>query len=89
MMSVDRRILDFWEAYDRIEPLPDTWAQSAQVCTQLEKIATYILATNGQEYTPTPYKDFMPARWEEPPKPVPRKQSAEEVAAELDRAFDR
>jgi hypothetical protein len=82
-----KRILDFWQSIDRVDPLPDSWSESAQLCMQLEKLIAIVSASNGVDYTPSEYANFMPPRWEQPPKRKSRPLTAEEEAARIDRGF--
>jgi hypothetical protein len=66
-----KRILDWWEAYDRVEPLPEPWLQTAVVCHELAKTQATIMASQGAKIKETDirtWQSFMPPRWRPPPK---------------------
>lgn len=82
------RILDFWEAYDRVNALPDSWHETAMICQQLSLMVSAQAAASGIETELQPYQDFMPPRWVPPVRRTKeRVVTDEEVAAQLDRAF--
>lgn len=62
-----KRILDFWEVMDRVDPLPDPWLQTATICEQIEQLSCVQLATmGGTAPEPERYPAFMPPRWLRP-----------------------
>lgn len=63
LTQIPPRVLDFWEAFDRIEPIGDQWQQTAMIAQQLSQGHSFQMAAVGKNYDPKPYKDFMPARW--------------------------
>lgn len=85
MTGVEKRILDFWEAVDRIDPLPDPWLQTSLICQEIRRIADIEIAKGTGEVTPSDYTDFMPSRWLGSAKPSGTEaQSAEEQSRILD-----
>jgi hypothetical protein len=60
------RILDFWEAYDRVHALPDPWHQTAQICQQLSIGNSIQLKRDGDGSEVDSWKSFMPPRWVPP-----------------------
>jgi hypothetical protein len=89
MSTVEPSVLDFWDAIDRVDPLPDTWMQNAQICTQLDRIASLMSAQGGVEYELSELADFMPPQWLPPPAPPEKPQSAEDQCKALDSQFER
>jgi hypothetical protein len=83
MMQVPRRVLDFWEAVDRVDPLPDSWRQTAKLCSVTDQLISVELARGGGEWEPRSAEDFMPPQWTRPPEELPRQQTAEEQLAVL------
>ena len=80
-----KRILDFWEVIDRIDPLPDPWVQTAVICETIERGNTLqVVSATGKEQEVPEYGDFMPPRWIRPPKAVEPPQSREEQLRILD-----
>ena len=71
LSSLPRGALDFWEAFDMVEPIGERWRQAAMVAHQ-SSLGTYCNA--GQK--PPDLDDFMPARYKrrkptvEPVKPA-------------------
>ena len=68
MDSIPKSVLDFWEAFDAVEPIGDRWIQTAQLSSQLE----LVLCKGLNGYTPRTIDDFMPTRYlrEEKEKPM-------------------
>lgn len=60
MNGVEERVLDFWDAYDRIDPIPSPWFQTATVCQQLEFLMMATSASAGHKHTPRKFEDFLP-----------------------------
>lgn len=60
------RVLDYWEAFDRVEPIGDQWLQTAQICEMLSRGHTVAMAAVGQKLEPKTIEDLMPARWVAP-----------------------
>ena len=74
MTEVPTRVLDFWEAFDRIEPIGEHWLQTAMLGQTLSEGHVLTMASVGHEHSPKSYEDFMPGRWVPPQKaPPPRK----------------
>lgn len=63
MMRVPRRVLDFWVAFDRIEPIGEEWLQNSILGHELSRLRSTIYAVNGTEVVPQPFEDYMPIRW--------------------------
>ena len=79
------RILDFWEAYDRVNALPDPWQQTAQICQQISLGNSIQLKQFSGSSEVDNWKSFMPARWvPEVVRPKFKVQSADEQIAILD-----
>jgi hypothetical protein len=74
MTEVPARVLDFWQAFDRIEPIGDQWLQSAMLAQMASQGHSLQMAAVGQSHSPKSYEDFMPERWKPDKKaPEPRK----------------
>jgi hypothetical protein len=65
LASLPRGALDFWAAFDQVEPIGERWAQSAMIAHQ-SAFGTYCQA--GKE--PPDFEDYMPPRWKRPKKRV-------------------
>lgn len=83
------RILDFWEAYDRVHALPDPWYETATICQTLSMLISVQAAGTGGEMPLQPQRDFMPPRWVPPPatRTKERVVSDEELTKRLDGIF--
>jgi hypothetical protein len=75
MTEVPARVLDFWTAFDRIEPIGDQWEQTATLAQTLSQGHAVTMACAGQELKSKPYTEFMPARWEEVKTPQKKPKS--------------
>lgn len=76
-----KRILDWWEAFDRINPLPDPWVQTATSCFEMASIQRVLLAVNGVKTDDSEvpsWQDWMPPRYKPGKRPKPKEQSPEE-----------
>lgn len=58
--NVPKRVLDFWDAYYKIEPFGIESHQAATICQMLDWIYTAVLAKNGVQRDPLSYHDYMP-----------------------------
>lgn len=65
LQSLPRGALDFWAAFDQVEPIGERWAQSAMIAHQ-SAFGVYCQA--GKD--PPPFEDYMPPRWKRPKKKV-------------------
>lgn len=88
--SVSPRVLDFWQAFDSIEPIGEQWRQTAETNALLSRIVEFQAAKLGMELQKTTIEDCMPQRFKrEPQKTItPKKKPAEtnqfnQVAAAL------
>lgn len=63
MDNVSPTVLDFWEAFDAIEPIGEQWRQTATVTTMAARIVEYTAAVAGHKMDPTLVDDAMPARY--------------------------
>lgn len=62
--EVNPNVLDFWQAFDSIEPIGENWRQAAQITTIVERLIEFTAAINGSEnFTPSTIDDNMPARY--------------------------
>jgi len=75
LSSLPRGALDFWEAFDMVEPIGERWRQSAMVSHQ-SSMGVYLQA--GKE--PPDVDDFMPPRYK-------RRKPPKEVAKPVDEQF--
>lgn len=85
-----RRILNFWEVIDRLDPLPDPWRQTAMTCFQVEKMVAAQYASAGAKYEITKYEDFMPPQYSpelKPQKRAKKKQTADDQIKALEGRF--
>jgi hypothetical protein len=73
--SLPPRALDCWIAFDAVEPIGEQWMQSAQICGLLSQVIGVIAATNGVKLDSQTMQDFMPSRFEMPPKTKQSKTS--------------
>lgn len=74
------RILDWWEAYDRINPLPDSWVQTASLCERVERLGYMVQAFAGAKVSHDDirsWQSFMPPRFVAD-KQRPKAQSPDE-----------
>jgi hypothetical protein len=65
LASLPRGALDFWAAFDQVEPIGERWAQSAMIAHQA---AFGVYCQAGKE--PPDFEDYMPPRWKRPKKRV-------------------
>ena len=70
LASTEKRVVDFWLAYDRIEPIGDRWLQTSILASSLSRIEATLFAANGAKGEVVDFREFMPARWirDKPPK---------------------
>lgn len=61
-------MLDYWEAFDQIEPIGEQWLQTAQICEFLSRGHTVAMAAVGKTLEPKSIEDLMPPRWKPPAK---------------------
>lgn len=59
--SVHPSVIDAWIAYDRVEPIPRPWDQTATVAMEVYRVAMLTASKNGHELDPKSRSDFMPA----------------------------
>ena len=60
------RILDWWEAYERVNPLPDSWVQTATICRSIAELRASVMATVGvttKAEDIASWQSFMPERY--------------------------
>jgi hypothetical protein len=77
------KALDRWIAFDSVEPIGEQWAQSAQVCELLSQVIGVLAATSGVKLDTYTSQNFMPGRYEPPPKQKPKKPSKNQKTAEF------
>lgn len=83
--SQPKEILDFWEAFDAIEPIGDRWMQTATLSSVLDALMSIVAATGGMKKEIRDWESFMPSRFERSAKPVRLSpaQSADEMQSIL------
>ena len=75
---VPARVLDFWQAFDSLEPIGEHWKQTAETNALLAKLVDFQAAKIGVELEPTTVEDCMPARFRRKQKPKqPETKTAE------------
>lgn len=80
MTTCPKHILDFWEAYDRVEALPSPWQQTAEICAQVESVVGIQYAKQGvKDYKPKTKASFMPPNWKAPKTVIGPPQTDEEL----------
>lgn len=83
-----KEILDFWEAFDKVDPVGEEWMQTATMCQELSLMRSSILATHGGKLEPRKYTEFLPARHiDSPPPPVDTKDLPDESPDEIHNKF--
>lgn len=65
-------ILNFWEGFDRVEPIGEAWRQTAQLSSMLSQILGAHYAATGVELEALSQDDCMPARYAAEKKPKPK-----------------
>lgn len=70
MEDTPSRVIDFWEAFDSVEPLGEQWMQTAQISHLLDRI----FACHSNSTKIYPVEDYMPPRYTKPPAVVQTKK---------------
>lgn len=73
-----------WEAFDRIEPIGEQWLQTSQISYWVKHIADIQLSKCGGRVNQLKPDDFMPPRFDRPPKTIPKPPTKEESVSMLD-----
>lgn len=63
MDSVPARVLDFWQAFDSLEPIGEHWKQTAETNALLARLVEFQAAKLGAELETTTVEDCMPERY--------------------------
>ena len=82
---VDRSVLDFWIAFDAIEPIGDEWQQVAELKRLLAQLSAFQSAACGVVLAIPETDELMPDRYRPAPvkrKPAPIAKTPEEQKAE-------
>jgi hypothetical protein len=56
-------VLDFWEAFDSVEPIGEQWRQTAETNTLIERLIEWHAAQTGQSFEPATVDSNMPHRY--------------------------
>ncbi len=89
MATVPKHVLDFWDAVDAVDPLPEPWRQTAMTCEMLSHVRATISAGSGVATKLQTSRDFMPPRAQAhmPLPNVSEAQSDEEMRSTMGRAY--
>jgi hypothetical protein len=90
--TVPKRIMDFWTAYDHIEPIGQSWLQTAVVAKEVDDMHHDLCVANGIDREPKrTWEKFMPPRYKPVKKPIKqtRPQTFAEQEAAMERVFGR
>jgi hypothetical protein len=60
---VPAKVLDFWEAFDAVEPIGEAWRQTAETNTLIERLIELKLVQYGSKFAPATVESNMPARY--------------------------
>lgn len=63
MDEIPKRVLDFWEAFDMVEPVGEQWSQTAQLSTLFHQLINVNLASAGVKSDPIDFESHMPPRY--------------------------
>jgi glutamate-1-semialdehyde aminotransferase len=63
MDSVPARVLDFWQAFDSLEPIGEHWRQTAETNSLLARLIECQAAKLGVKLDTTTVEDCMPLRF--------------------------
>lgn len=76
--------MDFWTAFDAVEPIGEAWRQTATTNTLLERQIEYEAAKNGAVFEPATVDSHMPARYvpeHKPKQTIPQRINEADFAA--------
>lgn len=86
-----RGTLDQWEAFDRVEPIGESWKQTASIISMLSTILTYIGSYLGvKDMKPSTPEELMPMRYQArkiPKQPEPIAKADEPIIMPLASIF--
>jgi len=78
--------MDFWMAFDAVEPIGDQWRQFAELRSSVMQLLSVMYAANGVKFqAPVAWQEYMPERfmWDRPETPVtpePEKDKESQMA---------
>lgn len=78
-------MLDFWEAFDAVEPIGERWRQTAETNVLLERLMEWEAAKHGQKFEPATVDNHMPARYIAPKKPKPKQTEQKPTSTDFER----
>jgi hypothetical protein len=73
METVPKNVLDFWTAFDAVEPIGEIWKQSAQTQCLIERQIELEAMKVGAKFEPSTFERHMPARFMPDPQPKPKR----------------
>jgi hypothetical protein len=73
--GVEPRVLEFWQAFDFVEPIGEQWRQTAETNKLLSRVVELMAARFGIEMEPTTIEELMPQRYKPEKKPKKEKPS--------------
>lgn len=85
MEEVPAHVIDFWLAFDAVEPIGDQWRQTAETNAMLSNLIAYQAASMGIKIEPATAEDNMPARYE----PVKKRPAPTQVETNPQTEFQR
>lgn len=77
-------MLDFWEAFDAVEPIGEAWMQTAQTQCLLERQIELEAMKIGVPFEPSTFERHMPARYISEPLPPKPKRTKQTVKTEFE-----
>lgn len=66
-------MLDFWQAFDSVEPIGEAWKQSAQTQCLIERQIELEAMKVGVTFEPSTFERHMPIRYMPEPKREPKR----------------
>lgn len=70
MESIGSHVLDFWVAFDSVEPIGDEWEQTACIRESLASVFGALIVQKDNTVEPATAMDFMPARYIRDQEPI-------------------
>jgi hypothetical protein len=77
--------MDFWMAFDSVEPIGESWRQTAETNSMLSNVIAYQAAGMGIKIDPGTIEDNMPSRYMRAKRPKEAKSIPSDPQAEFKR----
>lgn len=84
LSETPKHVVDFWIAFDSVEPIGEQWRQTSETNSRLSQVAGLLALTTGVKFDAEEPDDCMPQRFQRAKKRIPQVAVKQEPKSEFE-----